>query len=141
MTVSYNEAQRLVRDILSSNDEILGVAVIDRRSGHILASESRAPFKERFEVDGLRGGDSNSNSSNSYGGTLAVATLSVVREAKAAFGEPQAIITVHKNCKLMLLPVLSYDILVVLVLERSADADDDNLANKVERLVARTFEP
>jgi hypothetical protein len=38
----------------------------------------------------------------------------------------------------MLLPLPSYDILVGLVLERWADADDDKMANNIERLVADT---
>ncbi len=132
MTASSSESQRIAQRILSSNDEILSVAVIDR-SGDILAGESREFFKGRFELDSLGG--------SSYGGSLAIATLSLVNEVKAAFGEPQAIITIHKNCKLMLLPMLSYDALIGLVLERSADVDNDKLANKIERLFAHTLKP
>jgi hypothetical protein len=128
MTVNSGEALRIVWDILSSNDEVLSVAVINR-SGQIIAGESRASFKERFELGNLDG-------QSSYGGTLAVATLSMVNEAKAAFGEPQAIITIHKTCKLMLVPMLSYDTLIGLVFERSANVDNDKLINKIERSVA-----
>ena len=77
MTVNSAEALRIVRDILSSNDEVLSVAVINR-GGQIIAGESRASFKERFELGNLEG-------RSSYGGTLAVATLRVVNEAKADF--------------------------------------------------------
>ena len=55
------------------------------------------------------------------------------------FEEAQAIITIHKNCKLMLLSVPSFQILVGLVLQRSANAEDDKIANKIERLVADTL--
>jgi hypothetical protein len=132
MTVNSGEALGIVRDILSSNDEVLSVAVINR-GGQIIAGESRASFKERFELGNLDG-------QSSYGGTLAVATLSVVNEAKAAFGEPQAIITIHKTCKLMLVPMLSYDTLIGLVFERSANVDNDKLVNKIERLVAHALD-
>jgi hypothetical protein len=138
MEVNSSAAERIVDDILSSsiNDGgILGVSVIDRK-GNILSAKSTESFKEVFEV-ARRGGDNNSNNNN-YGGTLAIATLSVVNQVRDIFGEPQAIITVHKDCKLMLLPLPSYDILVGLVLERCADADDDNMANNIERLVADT---
>jgi len=54
-----------------------------------------------------------------------------VNEVKEMFGEPQAIITIHKNCKLMLLPIPSYQILVGLVLQR-----DYNIASKIEKLFA-----
>jgi hypothetical protein len=40
---------------------------------------------------------------------------------------------------LMLIPLPSYNILVGLVLERQADADDDKIASDIERLVADTI--
>jgi hypothetical protein len=132
-TVNSSEAQRIVRDILSSNKEILSVAVIDK-AGRIIAGDSSASFKERFELGNLDG-------RSSYGGALAVATLSVVNEAKAAFGEPEAIITIHKSCKLMLVPMLSYDTLVGLVIERLANEDYDKLVNRIKRLVADALGP
>ena len=128
ITVNAGAAQRIVRDILSSNKEILSVAVIDK-AGQIIAGDSSASFRERFEIGDLAG-------STSYGGTLAIATLSVVNQAKGAFGEPEAIITIHKTCKLMLVPMLSYDTLIGLVFERPANVDYDKLVNKIERLVA-----
>ena len=75
-----------------------------------------------------------------YGGTLAIATLSVVNQIKDSFGEPQSIITVHKNCKLILLNLPLYDLLVGLVLERWADADDDRIASNIEKLIADTVD-
>jgi hypothetical protein len=74
MTPNTSEAQRMVRDILSFNDEILTVAVIDR-GGQIIAGDSRASFKERFELSILDG-------RSSYGGTLAIATLGVAMKQK-----------------------------------------------------------
>ena len=129
MTISSNEAERLAHDILSSRDEILSVSVIDK-SGDILAGDFRESFTKRFQVRNLKG--------SRYNGTLAVATLSIVNEVKDVFGEPQAIITIHKDCKLMLLPMLSYDLIIGFALERSADVHDDKFANEIESILART---
>jgi hypothetical protein len=126
--ITSSDAERIVNHILSTNDEILAISIIDMR-GNILAAKSKESFKEAFGV--TRDGDK-------YGGTLAVATLSMVNEVKDVVGEAQAIITIHKNCKLMLLPVPSYQILVGLVLQRSVNAEDHNIANKIERLLADT---
>ena len=63
----------------------------------------------------------------------------MVNEVRDIFGEPQAIVTIHERCKLMLLPMPSYDIVVGLVVERSADADDDRIANRIEKLVVSTL--
>ncbi|HEX5977080.1 MAG TPA: hypothetical protein VFY68_07370, partial [Nitrososphaeraceae archaeon] len=94
MVVSSNAAKRIVDDILLTSDEILAISVIDKK-GNILAAKSKESFKEAFRVteDGDR-----------YGATLAIGILSLVNEVKDMFGEAQAIITIHKNCKLMLLP-------------------------------------
>jgi len=130
MAATSSEAEKIVDGILSSNDKILAVSIIDKKRGNILAAKSRQSFKDAFRV---------TSDGDKYGGTLAIATLSVVNEVKDIFGEPQAIITIHKDCKLMLLSMPSYDILVGLVVQRSVDAYDDNIANMIERLVADTL--
>jgi hypothetical protein len=131
-TLTSGAAGRLVDRILYSMKDggILGVAVIDKK-GNILSAKSVESFKETFGI--ARDGED-------YGGTLAIATLSVVNQIKDSFGEPQSIITVHKNCKLILLNLPLYDLLVGLVLERWADADDDRIASNIERLIADTVD-
>jgi hypothetical protein len=123
MVVTSSAAERIADDILSTNDEILAISVIDKK-GNVLAGKSKESFNKAFRlnVDG-----------DKYGATLAVGILSLVNEVKDTFGEAQAIITIHKNCKLMLLPVPSYEILVGLVLQR-----DYNIVSKIERLLANT---
>jgi hypothetical protein len=78
--------------------------------GNILAAKSKQSFKETFgaNIDGEK-----------YGGILAIATLSLVNEVKNILGEAQAKTSIHNNCKLMLLPIPSYEILVGIVLHRS----------------------
>jgi hypothetical protein len=95
--------------------------------GNILAAKSEESFKKAFGV--TRDGDK-------YGGTLAVASLSVANEVKEVAGEARAVITVYEKCKMMLLPLPSYEILVGLVLHSSVNAEDYNIANKIERLLA-----
>jgi hypothetical protein len=133
MTIGSGAGERIADDILSSNDKILSAGVIDK-SGNIIANKSRESFRKQFGgVHNLEG--------NKYSGTLAVAALSIATEVKDAFGEPHALITIYRDCKLMLLPILSYDILIGLVFERSANAENDNFANEIERLVAHTLKP
>jgi hypothetical protein len=133
MTVSSSAAERVVDDILSSNAEILSAGVIDR-SGNIIANKSSESFRKRFEgVRNLEG--------NRYSGTLALAALGVANEVKDAFGEPQALITIYRDCKLMLLPMPSYDVLIGLALEPSVNVENNNnaFAKEMERLLARTL--
>src|SRR5215207_4463327 len=128
MAVTSSVGQRRAYDILSREDEILAISIMDMR-GNILAAKSKESFKEAFGV--TRDGDK-------YGGTLAVAALAVANEVKDVFKEVEAIITIYKNCKMMLLPIPSYEILVEFVLERSVNAEGYNIANNIERLLADT---
>jgi hypothetical protein len=121
MVVTSSAAERIADDVLSSNDEILALSIMDMK-GNILAAKSKEAFKKAFRVTG---------DEDKYGAALAAGIFSLVNEVKEMFGEPQAISTIHKNCKLMLLPIPSYQILVGLVLQR-----DYNIASKIEKLFA-----
>ena len=129
MAVTSGDAETISDDILSSNDEIVGISIMDMR-GNILAANSKESFKEAFAVSRDRA---------KYGGTLAVAALAVANETRNIFGAAKAIITTHENCKLMLVPVPTHQLLIGLVLQRSVNTED-KIANKVERLVAHTLD-
>jgi hypothetical protein len=130
MAVPSTIARRLAYEILSTNDEILAISIMDMR-GNIIAATSKESFKEDFGVS--REGDK-------YGGSLAVAALAVANEVKDVAGEAQALITIYKNCKMMLLPMPSHEILVGFVLQPSVNAEDYNIANKIEILLADAIE-
>jgi hypothetical protein len=130
MAIPSSIAQRITHDILSTNDEILAISIMDMR-GNIIAATSKESFKEDFGVS--REGDK-------YGGSLAVAALAVANEVKDVAGEAQALITIYKNCKMMLLPMPSHEILVGFVLQLSVNAEDYNIANKIEILLADAIE-
>jgi hypothetical protein len=125
------KAEKMVDSILSSNENILLVSIRGWR-GNILAVKSRESFRERFfGVSRLIG--------TTYSGSLTIATLSLVNEVKDVFGEAQAIITIYEDCKMMLLPVPSFEIIVGLALERSVVTEDNSLANEIKRILAETI--
>jgi hypothetical protein len=126
MRVTSADAEKVVDDVLSGNEQILAVSIMDM-GGNPLAAKSKESFKEAFRA---------AADWHDYGATLALATLSLVNQVRNVFGEAQAIITIHKNCKLMLLSMPSYPILVGLVLERSVNAEDHNIVDNIERLMA-----
>jgi hypothetical protein len=126
MRITSADAEKVVDDVLSGNEEVLAVSIMDM-GGNPLAAKSKESFKEAFRA---------AADWHDYGATLALATLSLVNQVRNVFGEAQAIITIHKNCKLMLLSMPSYPILVGLVLERSVNAEDHNIVDNIERLMA-----
>jgi hypothetical protein len=121
MVITSSASERIADDVLSSNDEILAISIIDMK-GNIIAAKSKESFKKAFRLTA---------DEDNYGATLAVGIFSLVNEVKELFGEAEAISTIHKNCKLVMLPIPSYQILVGLVLQR-----DYNIASKIEKLFA-----
>ena len=130
VNITSSAAERISDDILSSNDKILSISIMDMR-GNILATKSKEYFRQVFGIT-VEG--------DKYGGTLAVAALAVANEVKDIVGEAQALITIYKDCKMMLLPIPSYEILVGFVLHRSVNAEGNNIANKIERLLVDAIE-
>src|SRR3712207_6145869 len=98
-TVSSFTAERIADEVLSSNDRILLVSIRDQ-TGKILAAKFRESFGKSFRLTDLI--------DNNLGGTLAVTVLGVVNEVRDVFGQAEAIVTVHRGCKLILLPILPY---------------------------------
>jgi hypothetical protein len=125
MAVTSKDAEKIVEDILSAYDEILAISVMDMR-GNTLAANSKEAFRESFRITEDRAKNS---------GILAVAILSLVNDIRNIFGAAKAIITIHENCKLMLLPLPSFQLLVGFVLQHSANVED-KIANEFEMLMA-----
>ncbi len=123
-----NVAKRVVDHILSTNTEILAVSIIDMK-GNILAANSEYLRKALgVTVDGKK-----------YDSDLVASALGLIHVTRNIIEEARAVITIHKDCKLMLLPIPSFQILVGLVLPSSVDAVDYNIANNIERLIADTL--
>jgi hypothetical protein len=125
--ITSSAAERIAEEILSTNNEILAISIIDEKGGNILGTRSKESFKKDFGATG---------EGDKYGGTLALASIGVANEVKEVAGEARALITVYEKCKMMLLPVPSYEILVGLVLHSSVNAEDFEIGNNLERLLA-----
>ena len=129
-------AERIADEILSTNEEILAVSIVDE-SGRglgrgaarniVLASKAKESFRKAFGI--FQGGAK-------YGGTLGLAALGVANEVRDFAGQVQSIITTYEKFKIMLLRMPAYDIVVGLVLESSVNGDDysKNIRREIERL-------
>jgi hypothetical protein len=126
MAVTSSDAERIAGDVLSMHEEILSISIMDKK-GNILAANSKESFKEAF---------GEAEDREKYTATLAIGILTLVNELKDMFGGAKAIITVHENCKLMLLPVPSFQLLVGLVFQGGVNAEDHKIFSEIEILVA-----
>ena len=131
MALASGKAEKIADSVLSSHGKILLISIRDW-NGNILAVKYREAFTKRFSGASRLIG-------TKYSGSLIISTLSLANEAKDVFGEAQAIITIYKDLKVMLLPMPLYELIVGLALETSAaDKEEEihNIANEVERLMA-----
>jgi hypothetical protein len=129
MGVNSSQAEKIAEEILSTYDEILGISIMDM-TGNILAANSKEAFREVFAISQGRA---------KYGGALAVTILDLVNGIRTIFGPAKAIITIHENCKLMLLSVPSFQLLVGLVLQYSVNAEDHHITSHIESLLSDTL--
>lgn len=127
-------AERITEKILSTYEgKVLAVSIIEDggggegKAGNILASKSSESFKKAFGPyeEGWK-----------YGGTLAIAALSIANEVREIAGETKAITTTYEKCKMMLIPLSPYEILVGFVLQRRDVLDEERLASQIEGIVA-----
>ena len=125
--IDSTAAERILDRILSTYDgKILAVSIIDTK-GNILCSKSTESFSKEFRK--FKEGPK-------YGGTLAIASLSIANEVRAIAGEAKAITTTYERCKMMLIPIPAYEILVGFVLQRRVVLDEERIANYIEGLIA-----
>jgi hypothetical protein len=128
--ITSRGAQRIADEILSTHGEILAISIIDEKGGNILASKSSESFKKAFGV---------TREAGKYGGTLAIASLAVANEVKEVAGEARTLITIYEKCKMMLLRLSSYEILVGLVIPCSVNAEDYNIEDNLEGLLSDIY--
>jgi hypothetical protein len=117
-------ANKISNDVISIDDAILAISVMDMK-GNILASQVKQAFRDKFEVTI----DDKKNS-----GTWAIVILGMCERFRHVFGSSEAIINIHKSCKTMLIPIRSRQLLIGLVIQRSANAED-YVANKIRTLL------
>lgn len=125
--IDSTAAERIANEILSTYDgKILSVSILDTK-GNFLATKSTESFEKTFGK--LKEGWK-------YGGTLAIASLSISNEVREIAGETKVITTTYEKCKMVLIPLPSYEILVGFVLKREVVLDEDRIASRIESLVA-----
>jgi hypothetical protein len=108
-------SREISEEVLNLDKAILGVPIIGD-TGKVLSSFSRESLDKTFELDRYKY-DSN------YG-TWAKIILTLVEQASSsAFGPATAVITVHNGSILMLIPIRSRQIMIGLVLMRSANQE------------------
>jgi hypothetical protein len=143
--ITSHIAERIVDEILSTHQEqegILAITIIDERGlggrargrggkdNVVLATKAKESFRKAFGLFYPQSGVK-------YGATLSLAALGVANEIREFAGQAQSIITTYEKFKMMLLPMPAYDIVVGLVLDRSANAEgySNKIGKEIEGLL------
>ena len=109
-----NNLSKISKQILSIDDTIDAVSIMDMQ-GNTLSSTSKEPFyTTKYHV---------SNEINDIAGDFAIVILGMVQRMDKSFGITEAVVSFHKKCKLMLVPIPSHQILIGLVIYRSSNEE------------------
>ena len=130
--ITSTNAEIIINEILSTNEEILAITIIDARGGNVLASKRKESFTREFGAF---------REEPRYVGSLALSFLSIANEVREITGQTQSIITTYERCKGMLIPLIppQYEVLVGLVLQKSVNAEDYDIVSKVQKLFSNCF--
>jgi len=106
------------------------VSIMDMR-GNMLSSASskNSFFNKKYEI---------TKDIKNTAGSWAIVIFGMVQRIDRAFGQTEAVVSLHKKSKLMLVPILSRDILICLVMHRSSN--EDYIINKIQTLLEPGFD-
>jgi hypothetical protein len=109
-------------DILCLDDGIEAVSIMDMRGNMLSSATSKNSFfNKKYEV---------TKDIKNMAGSWAIVIFGMVQRMDEAFGKTEAVVSLHKKSKLMLVPILSHDILVCLVMHCSSN--EDYIINKIQ---------
>lgn len=122
--VLSNNLSKISKQILSIDDTIDAVSIMDMQ-GNTLASTSKESFySTKYDV---------TKDIHDTAGDFAIVILGMVQRMDEAFGSTEAIVSFHKKCKLMLVPIPSHQILIGLVIYRSSN--EEYIITKIRTLL------
>jgi hypothetical protein len=115
----------ICNDILCLDDGIEAVSIMDLRGNMLSSAKSKNSFSnKRYEI---------TKDIKDMAGSWAIVIFGMVQRMDEAFGKNEAVVSFHKKAKLMLIPILSNDKLVCLVMHRSSN--EDYIINKIQTLL------
>jgi hypothetical protein len=122
--VLSNNLSKISKQILSIDDTIDAVSVMDMQ-GNTLSSTSKESFyTTKYDV---------TQDIHDIAGDFAIVILGMVQRMDKSFGSTEAVISFHKKCKLMLVPIPSHQILIGLVIYRSSN--EEYIITKIRTLL------
>jgi hypothetical protein len=119
-----NNLSKISKQILSIDDTIDAVSIMDMQ-GNTLSSTSKESFyTTKYDV---------TQDIHDIAGDFAIVILGMVQRMDKSFGSTEAVISFHKKCKLMLVPIPSHQILIGLVIYRSSN--EEYIITKIRTLL------
>jgi hypothetical protein len=122
--VLSNNLSKISKQILSIDDTIDAVSIMDMQ-GNTLSSTSKESFyTTKYDI---------TQDIHDIAGDFAIVILGMVQRMDTSFGSTEAVVSFHKKCKLMLVPIPSHQILIGLVIYRSSN--EEYIITKIRTLL------
>jgi hypothetical protein len=114
----------MARDILSLDDAIDAASIMDMKGNTLSSASKESLHSTKYEI---------TRDIKNMAGSWAIVVLGMTQIMDQAFGSTEAIVSLHKKSKLILVPVSSHQLLIGLVVYRSSN--DEYIIDKIRTLL------
>lgn len=105
---------KMAKDILSIDDSIDAVSIMDRQGNTLSSASKESLYRIKYQI---------TKDIKNMAGTWAIVILGMTQRMDQIFGRTEAIVSLHKKSKLMLVPISSLQLLIGLVVYRSSNEE------------------
>lgn len=119
-----NSIAQMAEDILSIDDSIDAVSIMDMKGNTLASASKESLYGTKYQI---------SKDIKDMGGDWAIVVLGMTQRMDQSFGSTEAIVSLHKKSKLIVVPISSHRLLIGLVVFRSSN--EEYIINKIRTLL------
>jgi hypothetical protein len=119
-----NNHTKMTKDILSMDHAIDAVSIMDMRGNTLSSASKDSLYSTKYQI---------TKDIKNMAGSWAIVVLGMTQRMDQSFGSTEAIVSLHKKSKLVLVPVPSHQVLIGLVVYRSSN--EEYIIEKIRTLL------
>jgi hypothetical protein len=109
-----NSLAKMTKDILSIDDAIEAVSIMNMKGNTLASASKESLYSTKYQI---------TKEIKNMAGDWAIVILGMTQRMDQSFGSTEAIVSLHKKSKLILVPISSHQVLIGLVVYRSSNEE------------------
>jgi hypothetical protein len=118
-----NTLAKMAKDILYIDDAIDAVSIMNMKGNTLTSASKESLYSTRYQI---------TKDIKNMAGDWAIVVLGMTQRMDQSFGSTEAIVSLHKKSKLILVPISSHQLLIGLIVYRSCN--EDYIIDKIRTL-------